>query len=132
MFKIDYKLVGLGGFKESQVCFHRPVMVRVGRLWRADAVVRGTMAREREVAVSAHALRYAVCAPLPDRQVRLVDLVHRVDLVQYGRCCPRPFRGPVGDVACPVAPTVRRVPFSVLHAFLPQRAHYVVPDCGCG
>jgi hypothetical protein len=51
----------------------------VGRLWRADAVVRATVGREREVAVSAHALGYAVCVPLPDRQARPVDLVHPLD-----------------------------------------------------
>ena len=51
----------------------------VGRLWRADAVVRATVGREREVAVSAQALGYAVCVPLPDRQARPVDLVHPLD-----------------------------------------------------
>jgi hypothetical protein len=51
----------------------------VGRLWRADAVVRATVGREREVAVSAHALGYAVCVPLPDREARPVDLVHPLD-----------------------------------------------------
>jgi hypothetical protein len=30
----------------------------------SDGVVRGTVAREREVAVSAQALGYAVCVPL--------------------------------------------------------------------